>query len=336
MKIDFLTGKRGGFGAMVPTLRALQEFAEVRVLATDMHACVPEMAAEVREAGFGMTLIDMAGDGQATRAAQLGWLTWHLASVWSHDPPDVLLLIGDRGESLAAAFAAQQLGGIVIAHIEGGDVTGCIDDSARHAITKLAHLHFVTGPEQRDRLIRMGERPETIFETGDVHIDRLMIELAKPIVPDDRFAGATVILHHPDTLHPGRIKGEIDEICLRTRGDKRLFVHPCSDVGHEIITEAIWAETSAHGGMTVTNVPHAAFINGLRQARKFVGNSSSLVKEAPYIDGLAVELVGDRQNGRRPGRHYGDGHAFESIARVLGCAKDAGYARWLLAKRWAA
>jgi UDP-hydrolysing UDP-N-acetyl-D-glucosamine 2-epimerase len=330
MKIDFLTGKRGGFGAMVPTLKALQQFADLRVIATDQHIDrrFGGTVQEIVDEGFNPLGIKLP-DGQP-RAAQLGWLAQTLALLWREELPDVLLLIGDRGESLAGAMAAQQLGGIVIAHIEGGDVTGCIDDSTRHAISKLAHLHFVTGIEQRARLIRMGEIGENVCVVGDVHIDRLMLELAKPVVGDERFEDATVILHHPDTLHPERIQDEIQEICEITRDSKRLFIHPCSDNGHEIILRCIEYEIGLYGGWFEKNIPHGAFINGLRQARKFVGNSSALVREASYIDGLKTVLVGDRQEGRPYGRYYGDGKAYERIASALSWIDKTS----LIAKRW--
>lgn len=329
MKIDFLTGKRGGFGAMVPTLRALQEFAELRVIATDQHMN-PAFGASVHEiVAEGFEPLGMKFPEGQPRAAQLGWLTQTLALHWSISPPDVVLLIGDRGESLAAAMAAQQLGGIVIAHIEGGDVTGCIDDSTRHAISKLAHLHFVTGLKQFDRLVCMGEDRDRIHPVGDVHIDRLMIELAKPIEQDPLFDCRAVVLHHPDTLHPERIRDEIRAILKMVGGCDRTFIHPCSDNGYEIIVEEIRRAMTRRDHM-IDNVPHSQFINGLRQADSFIGNSSALVREASYIPGLKTVLIGERQEGRPTGKLYGDGKAFERIARHLRKINKPA----LIAKRW--
>lgn len=329
MKVHFLTGKRGGFGAMVPTLRELQRFAEVTVLTTDQHHSetfgytLREVAAE------SLSVIGLPMVAGSSRPERLAYLGMKLASLWAGNRPDVLLLIGDRGESLVAATIAQQMGNIAIAHVEGGDVTGCLDDSARHAISKLAHVHFCTDATAKARLIGMGEAPWRIHAVGDVHIDRLMLELQKPLVPDERFADAVVVLHHPDTLHPERIRPEIRSIIDMTAGQKRLFIYPCSDLGHEIIIREI--EQAARDGLSrcLPNVAHAEFINGLRQARLFVGNSSSLVKEAPYI-GVPVHPVGDRQNGRPIGKRYGDGTAYRKIVHALMSEVPS------LAKRWAA
>lgn len=302
---------------MAPTLEALSEWAEVTVLAADQHGGYDALE------GWSVDWMPLHGKGP--RAANLGLLATDLACSWAGGSfPDVLLLIGDRGESLAAAFAAHQTGNIIIAHVEGGDVTGCLDDSCRHAISKLAHVHFCTGELQKNRLIRMGEAPERVHIVGDVHIDRLMRETGKPLRPLEWAKDAIIILYHPDTLHPERTMPEFREILRETKGKKRVFVYPCSDLGHEDIVEAI-EET---GEPAFPNIPHDEFIMGLRQAKMLVGNSSCAVKEAPYI-GLETWIVGERQKGRPIGKVYGDGRAYERISSVLKTV-DKG----LLDKRW--
>ena len=159
-RVSFLTGKRGGWGAMVPTLRAIERSPdlELEVIACDMHAdpAFGLTKSEIREDGFDPWVVAPWPLGRYGRSERLVTICLGLELRWRVRRPDIVLLLGDRGETLMAAAIAQQMG-LFIAHIEGGDVTGSLDDSARHAISKLSHLHFCAYEGAAARLRAMGE-----------------------------------------------------------------------------------------------------------------------------------------------------------------------------------
>jgi len=310
-KLCVLTGKRGGFGAMLPFFAAAERDAsvELSVIATDMHL----------SAKFGNTLdevrkwvkqvvpvpIDQEDATPVGRARALGRALTGIADALQSLRPDIFVVLGDRGETLSAVSAAVHLG-IPVAHIQGGDVSGNVDEVMRHAITKMAHIHFPCNAEAAQRIRRMGEEDWRIHLVGDPHIDRIVsgeytaaAEVRKryAIGADERFL---LVLFHPETLGDYRTSGPSMRAILQevtALGLRALVVYPCSDQGYQGIVDVI-EEHRSHPKVAVHRNIEAPDFWGLQaEASAMVGNSSAGLIEAPYFH-LPVVNVGRRQEGR--------------------------------------
>ncbi|MEP7309667.1 MAG: UDP-N-acetylglucosamine 2-epimerase [Acidobacteriota bacterium] len=231
--------------------------------------------------------------------------------------PDVVIICGDRFEQLAIAMAAAYLN-LTVAHIEGGDVSGSIDESVRHAITKLAHIHFVTNEDARRRVLAMGEDPAYVFNTGS-----LDVELASRVdtaLDGDRVNSHGVghavdisqpflmVIQHPVTTE--RDNREHLETTLRAVAMldmPTLWFWPNPDAGTAEMAESLRHFREQHGAATekmrfITNVPADEFVAMLRQAACLIGNSSAGIKECSFL-GTPVVNIGGRQQGRLAAEH---------------------------------
>ncbi len=320
------SGKRGGFGAMAPTMQAIQDHPdlEMALVVTDQHLydrfgrTVNEVEARFPVAGA----IDMGqvGDSNEARAEAVGRCLERSVAVLRDIAPDILLVIGDRGEVFAACIAAHNMR-IAIAHVQGGDVSGSLDEPVRHAITKLAHIHFPSTAASAERIRRMGEEPERIHVVGDTHIDQILAGEATPAETLRERYGLDgspylLVLQHSDSTVPHDSAAQMRETlaAVEASGLRSLLVYPCSDQGFEGIIETI---ESARGRPQLSvhrNIPAPDFIGLQQGAVALVGNSSAGLIEAPYFNLPAIN-VGDRQIGR------------ERTANVI----DVGYERGAIA-----
>jgi UDP-hydrolysing UDP-N-acetyl-D-glucosamine 2-epimerase len=231
--------------------------------------------------------------------------------------PDVVVICGDRFEQLAIAMAAAYLN-ITIAHIEGGDVTGSIDESVRHAITKLAHLHFVTNEDAQRRVLAMGENPDYVFNTGSLDVE--LAAHVKTTITNEQVNALGVghdvdieqpylmVVLHPVTTDPNN-RAHL-ETTLRVVSSFELptiWFWPNADAGTGEMADSLRGMRETHPELTqhmrfITNVPANDFIGLLAHAACLVGNSSAGIKECSYL-GTPVVNVGDRQQGRLTGEH---------------------------------
>lgn len=221
--------------------------------------------------------------------------------------PDVVVLLGDRSETLLAAYAAT-IYGIPIAHIHGGEITaGAIDDAFRHAITKMAHLHFVAHLDYGQRVIQMGERPGSVYISGPLgyeSVQRIKLlsreglerELGLSLSGDN-----FLVTLHPETLHPERNKGLVDETlgALTNLVDTTLiFTAANQDSGGYEINAAIRNFCSHHPrAVFVESLGTRLYLSAMAHSRAVVGNSSSGIFEAPAL-GIPAVNIGSRQEGR--------------------------------------
>lgn len=256
--------------------------------------------------------------------------------------PDIVLIRGDRFEQLAMAMVAAYLNK-TIAHIEGGDVTGTIDESVRHAITKLAHIHFVTNEDSKKRVVQMGENPKFVFNVGSLDVE-FAASVKKKL--DKNFfnmhgigAGASVDLDNPFLVvmyHP-----------VTTEDNNRSNVEMLLEVIDSINMPVVWFWPNSDAGTTeiskalrmyreqnrlkndkirfVTDLLPDDFIALLKRAKVFVGNSSAGIKESSYL-GVPVVNIGSRQNGRLRGPNVLDAEnnpreIAYAIQRQLGCER---------------
>ncbi len=307
------SGKRGGFGALAPTMDEIARRPGLRlsIVVTDQHLYerFGRTMTEVEERFPVTAAIDMEqrGDTNRDRARAIGVCLTKSADVLADLAPDVLLVIGDRGEVLAATVAAHNLR-IAIAHVQGGDISGSLDEPVRHAITKLAHIHFASTVQSAERIVKMGEEPWRVHVVGDTHIDQILLNRATPAadvrarynLPDGM--PVLLVLQHPDSTVPEASGAHMRETlaAVRSVGCRTLVVYPCSDQGFEGIISAIDEHAETPGWSVHRNIPADDFIGLQSLATCLVGNSSAGLIESPYF-GLPAVNVGDRQIGREHG-----------------------------------
>ena len=309
-RIAIFTGKRGGFGAMLGVIRRVQAdpSLDLKIIASDMHlsATFGKTIGEVEERVSVDAVVDLGdyGDRNLDRAQALGRCVQELAPVLENLKPDLLLLLGDRGETLAAALCAVEMG-VVVAHIQAGDISGGIDDLHRHAITKLSHLHFSQNEGQRQRVIKLGEAPERVWNTGAPYVDNIVHAHHPP--PAEALAAIGlpgdlayfIVLHHSDTYRPEQSYDQMRAILetMDERPEHAIVIYPCSDPGYEGVIRAI-EEFPEHPRFHVhRSIEAMTFLGLLQGAKALVGNSSGGIIEAPYFH-LPFILVGQRQDGR--------------------------------------
>lgn len=312
-RIAVITGTRAEFGLLVPVMRAIQAHPalQLQVIAAGSHLISPALTFREVKAAFPVTdTIPMQIAGRTGRAADVQALAAGIArfgrSFESHQPQCIVVL-GDRIEAFAAASAAA-IGGIPIAHIHGGDrAEGIADEAMRHAITKLSHLHFAATRTSADRIIRMGERADRVFNTGSPAADGLA---SIPELPDARWeqlgSPRILLLHHPIGRHPEAEEAAatliIEECAAAVGRDRLLILSPNHDPGRDGILRAITESTrSSPPARHLEHLPRADFLGLLKRLAHtgglLVGNSSAGLIEAAIL-GTRVVNIGPRQHGR--------------------------------------
>jgi UDP-hydrolysing UDP-N-acetyl-D-glucosamine 2-epimerase len=273
----------------------------------------------VEQDGFpidGQIYIELEGSTPATMAKSVGFAVIEFASELQRLKPDVLLVIGDRYEALAAALAAAFMN-IPIAHIQGGEVSGSIDESTRHAISKYAQFHFPSTCRSAEFLIRMGERPDTVLAIGcpSSDIARTLDRTLDPEIVNRAGSGAFIdvkrpyllVVFHPTTTEYGGERAQIEQMlaALDRLSEQTILLWPNIDAGSDHISKAIRVFREHHRPSwlrTLINLTPENYLKVLANAACAVGNSSSFVRDAGYF-GTPVVLVGGRQAGREVDEH---------------------------------
>jgi len=314
-RIAVVTGSRADYGLLRGILTRLKAADDVAlsVIACGMHL-VPrfgETWRAIEADGFPIAAkINFAldDDRAETIARGTGLGVAGFAEVLPKLAPDILVVLGDRYEVLAAAVAATLLN-IPIAHIHGGEITaGAFDDAIRHAITKMACLHFVAAEPYRQRVIQMGEPPDLVFNVGAPGLD--LADTAPPpnraelfamlgIAGPERFLLVTL---HPTTARPQADAANIAALfgALAEVQDRSfIFTGVNADPGYRAIDHAVRAFVATHGDRAhlFTSLGSERYWAALRLADAVVGNSSSGILEAPAV-GVPTINIGDRQKGR--------------------------------------
>jgi len=315
LKVCVPTGARADYGLLYWLLRELgaDSECELQLVVTGMHLS-PEfgMTVNVIEAdGFDTSeRVEMllSGDSPAAITKSIGLGVIGFADVLGRLSPDVIVLLGDRFEMLAAAQAAM-VAGVPIAHLHGGESTeGLIDEAIRHAVTKMAHLHFVAAEPYRRRVIQMGESPERVFNVGAIGLDHLkrttLLSTAELEAELDLGLSSPVFLvtHHPETLVPEDQTAGLRELLEALDGfpdAKVVITYPNADTHGRTLIPMIEEFAVARPGRVkaVRSLGQQRYLSLLRAADVVVGNSSSGIIEAPSVQTPTVN-VGSRQAGR--------------------------------------
>jgi GDP/UDP-N,N'-diacetylbacillosamine 2-epimerase (hydrolysing) len=311
-RVAYVTGTRADFGPAESILHAIHTDPrlELSLIISGEHLCERHGRTEqvVRESGFPIgarleTL--MASDSRAAMAAGIGVAIIGFTQAIEAIDPDVVMVLGDRGEMLAAAIVGSHLRKFV-AHVHGGELSGTIDGSVRHAISKFAHLHYAATRGAAQRLVGMGEDPETVFVVGApgldgiqaAHtVDRISLSQRYGLEPSEPWA---LVIYHPDVLSDSADAEftAVLEGLSHYEGQLVMFT-PNSDAGRDGIARQVREHTRARV-VRVTSVPRADYLALLAGAEFMIGNSSSGIIEAPGL-GVPFICVGHRQDGRERG-----------------------------------
>ena len=338
-KIIYLSGTRADFGLMRSTLKLLGKSADLSIAVTGMHLArgFGDTIEDIRSAGLricGEVPIDATTRTAHSMSAGVGQCLMGLTTLLQREQPDILLLLGDRGEMLAGAIAALHLG-IVCIHIHGGERSGTVDEPVRHAISKLSHYHLVATAESRERLIRMGEQTDNVYITGAPGLDGLVSSA------DMSIDGLKNILHLPREMafvlavfHP--VVQQADEVFTQTANllfalQKTalpvVWMEPNSDAGSGEILRALSAIELPANSSRHKHMERTLFSTVMKHCAVMVGNSSAGIIEAASFSTPVVN-VGARQRLRERSANITDvdseGDAVRSaITRALYAGKVA-------------
>jgi len=314
-KICVVTGTRAEYGLLRWVIEGIRKSAalKLQLIATGMHLS-PE---------FGLTVTTIVEDGfqvdrrvemllssdtpvGITKSMGLGMIGF--ADAFAELDPDLVLLLGDRYEILAAAAAAM-VARIPIAHLHGGEATeGLIDESIRHSISKMAHLHFVAADEYRQRVIQLGEEPERVFNVGGLGVDnilrlRLMSREDLEIELNFKFLRRNLLItYHPVTLESNTSAAQMREllVALSDLGSDvgLIFTMPNSDTGGRALFRQINDFCEQHlNAKAYTSLGQLRYLSCIQYVDGIVGNSSSGLSEVPTFKKGTIN-IGDRQRGR--------------------------------------
>jgi UDP-hydrolysing UDP-N-acetyl-D-glucosamine 2-epimerase len=265
----------------------------------------------------------LEGENLVTTAKSTGFGLAELATVFDNLKPDMVVTIADRFETMATAVAASYMN-IPLAHIQGGEVTGSIDEKVRHAVTKLADLHLVSSQKAAERVIRMGETPDSVIVTGCPSID--LAHAAVEAEPRDAAeilsgyggvgadvdvsGGYMVILQHPVTTEYGQAYSHVSETleAVREGNFPALWFWPNVDAGSDNTSKAIRSFRERYELPNVhfyRNLTPLDFLSILINSDCIVGNSSAGIRECAYL-GVPAVNIGNRQRGRDRGHNVID------------------------------
>jgi UDP-hydrolysing UDP-N-acetyl-D-glucosamine 2-epimerase len=322
-KVCVVLVDRANYGRLKPVMRAIQRRSELELQVIASGTMLLERFQQpvevVRADGFpvdGEIFVELEGSTPTTMAKSVGFGVVEFSSEFQRLKPDIVLLIGDRYEALSAVVAAAYMN-ICIAHIQGGEVSGSIDESARHAISKFAHFHFPSTPRSAEYLVRMGENPDNILAVGCPSSD-IALALDRSTTSDlmnSTGSGALIdvsrpyllVVFHPTTTEYGEETEQVPELlrALETLRTQTVMLWPNIDAGSERISKQIriFRDQRESGWLRVlTNLAPEDYLRVLANTACAVGNSSSFVRDAGFF-GTPVVLVGSRQAGREVDEH---------------------------------
>lgn len=317
-KICVVTGTRAEFGLLTPLINKIKadDDLQVQIIVTGTHLS-PEYGLTIEDVASKFNIdkkieILLSSDSSVGVCKSMGLAQISFAEAYDDLLPDIVVILGDRYEILAAASSAMIMG-IPIAHISGGEITeGAVDDNIRHAITKMSHLHFVATEDYKRRVIQLGENEQFVFNFGEAGLDNILeLELLdKPSfessINHSLDKKSLLITYHPVTLNKLE---EIEQDCknilqvLDNLNDTTLiFTKANSDVGGRLINRLFeeYVSNNSDKAILFESLGQLRYLSALQYIDALVGNSSSGIVEAASFK-LPVVNIGDRQKGRIAG-----------------------------------
>lgn len=323
-KICVIVNSRANYGRIRSVLRAVRKHPDLElqliVGASALLSRFGNVVNLIRKDGFepDATVYSIVeGENPTTMAKSTGMAIMELATLFENLEPDIVLTVADRFETMATAVAASYMN-ICLAHTQGGEVTGSIDESVRHAVTRLAHVHFPATRLAEDYLLRMGERPETVFMTGCPAIDEIAgLDVSRDPTLFDRYGGVgssldaskpyIVVLQHPVTTEYGSGLKQIRQTleAIRELKIQTVWLWPNVDAGSDDVSKGLRAFRERENPDYIHFYKNFAIEDYARLINNsvcLVGNSSSGIREGSFL-GVPVVNIGTRQQGRERGKN---------------------------------
>lgn len=309
-KIVFLTGTRADFGKLKSLMKITQnsEKFKVHIFATGMHmsAQYGKTINEIYKSNFKNIYPYINHDSIDNMDRTLARTIEGFSMYIQEAKPDIIVIHGDRVEALAGAIVGS-LNNILVAHIEGGELSGTIDELIRHSVSKLAHIHFVANKGAKRRLIQMGERPHSIFTIGSPDLDLMNPENLPSLQEvkqyyDIQFSKYSILLYHPVTTEH-EITHKNAEILVESllKSNKNyIVIYPNNDIGsYDILREYKKLENNTKF-KTFPSIRFEYFLTFLYNSEFIIGNSSAGIREAPFYNIPTID-IGTRQTNRSKG-----------------------------------
>lgn len=304
-RIVFLTGTRADFGKIKSLIKLLVDSGsfDVHIFATGMHMLSKYgyTVNEIEKEKFSNIYRFINQSENTSLDAILANTIQGFGQYVKEFNPDVVVIHGDRIEALAGALVGS-LNNIMVVHIEGGEVSGTIDEHIRHAISKVSHIHFVSNTDAQKRLVQMGEKPEDVFVVGSPDIDIM----SSPNLPSLqsvkkryglRFERYALLVHHPVTTETHLLQNHMQVLIKAVKNTPMnyIIIHPNNDPGTDIIQETYKREVVNDPRFKVfPSIRFEYFLTLLKNCNFVIGNSSLGVREAPYY-GIPSINIGTRQ-----------------------------------------
>jgi UDP-N-acetylglucosamine 2-epimerase (hydrolysing) len=309
-KIVFLTGTRADFGKLKSLISITQKSKkyEVHLFVTGMHmnSFYGSTIDEIKKSGFNNIYPfinhESTDNMDRTLAKTIDGFSHFIAEI----KPDLIVVHGDRVEAMAGAITGS-LNNILVAHIEGGEVSGTIDELVRHAVSKMSHIHLVANKKAKNRLIQIGELPESIFILGSPDLDLMSPNMLAPLRDvnkhyDISFDTYAIAMFHSVTTEYNDIQKHAKHFvdALLKSNDNFIIIYPNNDLGSKTILMEYKRLEKNKKIKIFPSLKFEYFLTFLKNAEYIVGNSSSGIREASYYSTPAVD-VGSRQNNRIKG-----------------------------------
>lgn len=306
-RVLFITGTRADYGKIKSLMKKMEQtnMYDVFIYVSGMHLLVKYGSTyrEVLKDGYKNVYVAFGQPHTDNMSYNLGGVLTSLSAYVDEIEPDMIIVHGDRIDALAGAITGA-LNNILVAHIEGGEISGTIDDSIRHAISKFAHLHFVCNEEAKKRIIQLGESEEHIYVIGSPDIDVMIGENLPGLqdvknyyeIPFDEYG---IFMYHPVTTELGLLKEHITTTidALIESGRNYVVIYPNNDLGTEIIVDKISELEGMKQFRIFPSIRFEYFLTLLKNASIIIGNSSAGIRESGVYGVPAID-IGTRQNGR--------------------------------------
>lgn len=324
-KICVVVASRANYGRVKYLMKALKELDGVELqiivgasmLLDRFGKAVNVLKADGFEPNRSLYYV-VEGENLNTQAKSTGFGIIELSTAFEELKPDIVVTVADRFETMATAIAATYMN-IPLAHIQGGEISGNIDERVRHSITKLADVHFPSTEESRERLIKMGENPEYIFNFGcpamdileneDMSISNEIMNLGIGAGHQTDWEKPYILLsQHPVTTSFGEGRLQIEESLYALKDFKeyqKVIIWPNIDAGSDDVAKGIRVFRETYPDLNfqyIKNFPPEIYGKVLANASCVVGNSSSFIRECSYL-GVPAVIIGDRQRGREHGEN---------------------------------
>ena len=305
-KIAFLTGTRADFGKIKSLISATKntEGFEPHIFVTGMHMnkTYGLTVDEVRKSGFTNIYSYINHDNIEYMDRTLAKTIEGFSQYVKQIEPDLIVVHGDRVEALAGAIVGS-LNNILVAHIEGGEVSGTIDELIRHSVSKMSHIHLVANRKAKDRLIQLGELKSSIHIIGSPDLDLMNVnslpDLEKVLnYYDIPFADYSIAMFHPVTTEYGQVSQQIQQFVesLVESDINYILIYPNNDIGSSEIIKA-YKDILSDKIKIFPSLRFESFLTLLKNSKFIIGNSSAGIREAPHYN-LPTINIGTRQNKR--------------------------------------